>query len=206
MNKNLDTKTRAQIHAAAKAEFMEKGFKAASLRNIVKTAGVTTGAFYGYYDSKEALFEALVGAQYAHFMDCYRKAQTDFAQLPPEQQPNHMSDISGQCMVDMLLYAYDHLDEFKLLLLCSEGTRFAGMLDEMVEIEVQATHDYQAVLNRLGRPSPMIDPRLEHILVTGMFNAYFELIIHEMPLEQALVYLQELRAFYTAGWLKIMEQ
>lgn len=33
------------IHGAAKAEFMEKGFQAASLRNIVKTAGVTTGAF-----------------------------------------------------------------------------------------------------------------------------------------------------------------
>ena len=45
--------TRELIHTAAKAEFMEKGFQAASLRNIVKTAGVTTGAFYGYYDSKE---------------------------------------------------------------------------------------------------------------------------------------------------------
>ena len=33
------------IHTAAKTEFMEKGFQAASLRNIVKTAGVTTGAF-----------------------------------------------------------------------------------------------------------------------------------------------------------------
>lgn len=48
------------IHTAAKAEFMEKGFQAASLRNIVKTAGVTTGAFYGYYNSKEELFSAVV--------------------------------------------------------------------------------------------------------------------------------------------------
>ena len=31
-------------------EFLEKGFKSASLRNIVKTAGVTTGALYGYYE------------------------------------------------------------------------------------------------------------------------------------------------------------
>ena len=49
------------ILSAAMREFLEKGFKSASLRNIVKTAGVTTGAFYGYYDSKEELFEALVG-------------------------------------------------------------------------------------------------------------------------------------------------
>ena len=41
------------ILSAAMQEFLEKGYKSASLRNIVKTAGVTTGAFYGYYDSKE---------------------------------------------------------------------------------------------------------------------------------------------------------
>lgn len=194
------------IHTAAKAEFLSKGFKSASLRNIVKTAGVTTGAFYGYYDSKEALFEALVGEHYEHLMFCYRKAQEDFANLPPDEQPKHMSEISGKCMHDMLLYAYGHLEEFKLILCCSEGTRFAGMIDEMVEIEVKGTHDYQDVLNKLGRPSPRIDPRLEHILITGMFNAYFELIIHEMPLRDAENYLLELCEFHTAGWMKIMGQ
>lgn len=126
--------TLERIHAAAKAAFMEYGFKSASLRQIVKTAGVTLGAFYGYYDSKEELFEALVGEQYNHMMTCYRKAQIDFANLPPDEQPRRMSEISGECMHDMLLYAYDHLEEFKLLLCCSEGTRFAGMIDEMVEI------------------------------------------------------------------------
>ncbi|MBS5843100.1 MAG: TetR/AcrR family transcriptional regulator [Clostridiales bacterium] len=198
--------TLERIHAAAKAAFMEYGFKSASLRQIVKTAGVTLGAFYGYYDSKEELFEALVGEQYNHMMTCYRKAQIDFANLPPDEQPRRMSEISGECMHDMLLYAYDHLEEFKLLLCCSEGTRFAGMIDEMVEIEVKGTHDYQDVLNKLGRPSPEIDPRVEHILITGMFNAYFELIIHEMPLRDAENYLQELREFHTAGWKKIMGQ
>ena len=51
--------TLERIHTAALAEFLEKGYQAASLRGIVKTAGVTTGALYGYYDSKEALFAAL---------------------------------------------------------------------------------------------------------------------------------------------------
>lgn len=194
------------IHAAAKTEFLEKGFRSASLRNIVKTAGVTTGAFYGYYDSKEALFEALVGVQYETMMRCYRGAQEEFAQLPPEQQPDNMGEISGKCMYDMLLYMYENPDEFKLILTCSEGTRFAGMIDEMIAIEIKGTHDYQAVLEKLGKQSPLIDPRLEHILVTGMFNAFFELIIHEMPLAEAEEYLMELREFYTAGWMKIMGQ
>ena len=76
----------------------------------------------------------------------------------------------------------------------------------MVQIEVESTHDYIKVLEELGRPSPQIDPTLEHILITGMFHTFFELIIHEMPLQNAENYVKEMRAFYTAGWMKIMGQ
>ena len=40
-------------------------------------------------------------------------------------------------MFDMLHYAYDHLEACQLLLCCAQGTRFAGMIDEMVEIETR---------------------------------------------------------------------
>ena len=198
--------TLQRIHQAAKTEFLEKGYKDASLRNIVKTAGMTTGAFYGYYRSKEELFEALVGKHYDYILTCFKKAQQEFSKIPHEQQPEVMSDISGKCMFEMLHYAYRHLEECKLILCCSEGTKFSGLIDEMVEIEVEATHSYQKVLEELGRPSPKIDPVLEHILITGMFHTFFELVIHEMPLKNAENYVKEMRIFYTAGWMKIMGQ
>ena len=186
------------ILSAAMQEFLEKGFTSASLRNIAKKAGVTTGALYGYYDSKEDLFEALVGEHYNFLLERFCKAQKEFAEIPREEQPNNM--------YEMLLYAYEHLNEFKLILCCSEGTRFSKLIDEMVEIETKGTHDYLVVLEKIGRPAPPIDERLEHILITGMFNTFFELIIHEMPLEEAKHYLKEMRDFYTAGWMKIMGQ
>lgn len=172
--------TLENIHQAAKAEFLKKGYKDASLRNIVKSLGMTTGAFYGYYKSKEELFEAIVGEHYEYILNRFIKAQQEFAELPAAKQPEVMSDISGICMYDILHYAYTHLEECKLILCCSEGTKFAGLIDRMVEIEVEGTHAYQDVLRRLGRLSPHIDPSLEHILITGMFHTFFELIIHEM--------------------------
>lgn len=198
--------TLENIHLAAKAEFLEKGYKDASLRNIVKSVGMTTGAFYGYYKSKEELFEAIVGEHYEYILNRFIKAQEEFAQLPAARQPEVMSDISGICMYDILHYAYEHLEECKLILCCSEGTKFSGLIDEMVEIEADGTHAYQEVLRQLGRPSPKIDPRLEHILITGMFHTFFELIIHEMPLKDAENYVREMRTFYTVGWMKIMGQ
>lgn len=195
-----------RIHEAAMKEFLEKGFQSASLRNIVKTAGVTTGAFYGYYDSKEALFEALVREKYDWFLNRFKGAQKAFADLPGDQQPDNLGSFSGACMHDMLLYANAHPKEFRLILCHSEGTRFAHLIDEMTEIETRATNNYIKVLKDLGRPSPGIDEHLEHILITGMFNTFFEMIIHEMPLDKAKHYLKEMRDFYTAGWMKIMGQ
>ena len=201
-----DSITLQKILEAAKREFLEKGFKSASLRSIVKTAGVTTGAFYGYYASQEDLFEALVGEHYDFLLSRFCRAQKEFAEIPPEEQPDNLTSTSGECMYEMLLYAYEHLNEFKLILCCSEGTRFSKLIDEMVEIETKGTHDYLEVLKKIGRPSPPIDERLEHILITGMFNTFFELVIHEMPLEDAKHYLKEMRAFYSAGWMEIMGQ
>lgn len=196
--------TLQSIQQAGKKEFLAKGFKSASLRNIVKEAGVTTGAFYGYYKSKEDLFDALVKEPYSIFMEQYITAQNAFAELPPTEQPDNMGKISGDCMDWMVEFVYKHADAFKLLLCCAEGTKYEHMIHEMVEIEVKSTHDFIAVLKKLGKHVPEIDPQLEHILISGMFTAFFEMIIHDMPQEQAVKYIKELREFYTAGWIKIM--
>src|SRR5699024_5297556 len=60
--------TLENIQQAALEEFSEKGFLGASLRQIVKNAGVTTGAFYGYFSSKEALFASIVEPHAAALM------------------------------------------------------------------------------------------------------------------------------------------
>ena len=51
--------TEKNILNTARKHFLKDGFSGASLRNIVKDAGLTTGAFYKYYPTKEALFDAL---------------------------------------------------------------------------------------------------------------------------------------------------
>ena len=48
------------IIKSAISEFLKFGYKKASLRNIAKGAGLTTGAFYNYFESKLDLFELLV--------------------------------------------------------------------------------------------------------------------------------------------------
>lgn len=201
-----DKSTLELILNAAKEEFLDKGFKSASLRNIVKKAGVTTGALYGYFTSKNDLFKALVDEEYNYIMTAYRTALSNFERLPNEEKPSQMGNAGRDCMRRMIYYYDKHRDAIKLILLCSEGTKYAFMVEEMIELELDGTHKYYDVLKSLGKEVPNIDSWLEHILVTGMMNAYFEMMIHDMPLDDAEHYLEELNDFYTAGWVKIMGQ
>ena len=196
--------TLENIQQAAMAEFLEKGFLGASLRQIVKNAGVTTGAFYGYFSSKEALFASIVEPHAAALMGKFMEAQTDFAELPEEEQPERMGEASGQCVRWMVEYICQHRQPVKLLLCRAEGTSYEHFVHNMVEVEVESTLQYMEVLRRLGRDIPELNRSLCHIIASGMFNGLFEIVIHDMPLEQALRDVEQFRSFYTGGWLKLM--
>ncbi|GJD48377.1 HTH-type transcriptional regulator BetI [Methylobacterium crusticola] len=55
----VDTDKRRQILDGAREVFLASGFDGASMGAIAKAAGVSKGTLYVYFDSKEALFEAL---------------------------------------------------------------------------------------------------------------------------------------------------
>ncbi len=198
--------TLGRIQQAALEEFSEKGFLGASLRQIVKDAGVTTGAFYGYYSSKEALFAAIVEPHAAALMGRFMEAQTCFAQLPEEEQPAHMGEASGHYVDWMVDYICQHREPVKLLLCRAEGTSYEHFIHNMVEVEVESTLQYMEVLRRLGKDIPPLDRSLCHIIASGMFSGLFEIVIHDMPREQAIRDVTQFRNFYTAGWLKLMGQ
>ena len=198
--------TLERIQQSALDEFSEKGFLGASLRQIVKHAGVTTGAFYGYFSSKEALFASLVEPHAAAIMGKFMEAQTSFSELPDEEQEDHMGVESGDCINWMVDYICQHREPVKLLLCRSEGTSYERFVHNMVEIEVEYTLKYIEVLRRLGKKITNLDRSLCNIIASSMFNGLFEIVIHDMPREQAVRDVAQFRDFYTAGWLKLIGQ
>ena len=196
--------TLEKIQQAALTEFLDKGFLSASLRQIVKNAGVTTGAFYGYFSCKEALFASIVEPHAAALMGRFMEAQTSFAGRPVAEQPEHMGEDSESCLDWMVDYICQNREPVKLLLCRAEGTGYESFVHNMVEVEVEYTLRYMEVLRRLGRRVPTLSRSLCHIIASGMFNGLFEVVIHDMPYEQALRDVKQLRAFYTAGWLELV--
>lgn len=201
---NEESTTLKNILSAGKAEFLEKDFNSASLRNIVKTAGVTTGAFYGYFSGKEALFAALVEEHAKAIMNIFMSAQESFEELSDEEKINHMGVESRTSLNEIVDYIYEHFDEFKLIICESEGTSYENFIHNMVEIEVEETYQFIDALRSQGKHVPNIEKAVCHMIVSGMFSGIFELIEHDMKKENAKKYVSEFQDFYIAGWSKIL--
>lgn len=199
---NLDTVNR--IKKCAVKEFADKGFRGASLRNIVKSAGVTTGAFYGYYKSKEDLFEDLVDKHADFIMNQFIQAIYNFEKLPDEEKTENMSVQSDIYFHEVLDYAYEHIDEVRLLLCSSDGTKYENFINDMIEKEISSTHDFYNVLENMGYAAINLDPFFEHVIVSGMISSFFETIVHDMPKERAKKCVEDLHRFYTIAWSGLM--
>ncbi|MEU3902080.1 ScbR family autoregulator-binding transcription factor [Streptomyces sp. NPDC045251] len=82
-------RTRRAVLEAAATVFAEHGYTAATVADILKTAGVTKGALYFHFDSKEALAKGILEVQTDH--------------RPPQQE------IKLQEMVDLAMAVANRL-------------------------------------------------------------------------------------------------
>ena len=74
------------VLACAKKEFLEKGYKDASLRVIAQAAGTSTGSIYTRFKDKAGLFDAIVGPAADQLKDMFVEIQENFHSLDDSTQ------------------------------------------------------------------------------------------------------------------------
>lgn len=95
----------AEILAAVRQTFVDKGFDGASMQDLARAAGISVGNFYRYFPSKAAIIQALIRADSADM-------KRDFDRIMASEQPlaqlrlsieEHVMDTT--CAKDMDLWA-----------------------------------------------------------------------------------------------------
>ena len=188
------------VLACAKKEFLEKGYKDASLRVIAQAAGTSTGSIYTRFKDKAGLFDAIVGPAADQLKDMFVEIQENFHSLDDSTQEAEMGEYTSRHQMEMLEYIYDHFDEFRLLLDCSDGTRFSSFVDELVDIEVEYTYKYMEVINCESVKSGVVTEDFIHIIVTAYFNGMFEVVRHNMSRDDAKKYIRLLNRYHMQGF------
>lgn len=195
--------TEKNILNTARKHFLKDGFSGASLRNIVKDAGLTTGAFYKYYPTKEALFDALTDPYIEHIYQIYDRVVEDFEKLSAKEQTSNMSDTSGDGMDQMIDYIYEHYDNFRLLLKCGDSGKFETFIHNMVDREMRSSLEYVKKMKEDGIEIPIVGESLMHMIYTGFFSSIFQIIEHDIDKETAKRNVHKLREFNTGCWERL---
>ncbi len=202
---NIKSETQAKIIDVAKKEFLHKGFKDASLRGIVKAAGFTQGAFYGYYKDKEALFVAIVCEAAEGLIEMFKRAQEAHFELIGQDNTKQSRALSTAYLKNFIAYIYDNFDAFKLVVCCSRGTKYENYIHDLVELEVTVAEQYYARLRDIDRLNGEVSRNLHHMITSAYFTAVFETVVHDMSREEAEKYIEDLSKFFNSGWQALLE-
>ncbi len=194
-----------RILDAAKKEFLSCGYEQASTNVICKNAGVTSGALYKRYAGKDELFCALVSTVADEFINTLQSIQEGFHSLSDKEKDSaatgSLSEENG-----FISYVYEHFDIFQLLIKCSKGSSYERFLDDLVEILVKSTEHFMKESNHeaiiLGK---VASHETIHILISSYLNGLFEPVNHNMSLEDALIYTEQLKYFFDVGWKDILQ-
>ena len=198
------TEMHGKIIKAATAEFLEHGFESASMRRIAAEVGLTAGALYRHFAGKEEMFAALVEPAINELMTTYKEFCDRGYEVMKCGDVQKLWSESESETLWLMSFIYDHFDEFRLLICCSQGTRYESFIHDMALLEERSTLDYFKRMKDYGMTVREPAPQEFHMLVTANVSALFEAVIHGFTREEAMHYAQTLDMFFSAGWKKIL--
>lgn len=163
MARPADPHARAAVVAAAREQFREHGIQGARIEDITAACGLSKGAFYLHYESKEALFTELV-LQFEQQLDALfaeRTAEEDafFAKRGPFHSKD-FTERSGRLAAMEALQARHDLatlelmwswrDVIHVLIAGSQGTAFDGVIWHAIDREQQRVVHFADRLKKFG--------------------------------------------------------
>jgi AcrR family transcriptional regulator len=126
-----ESERRAQILRAARSVFIEKGYLVARVEDVAKRAGLSKGAVYFYFPSKQALFTALVREEHEATYSFLAQAEND-----PRPAVVKMLDL-GQKYLDYFAGLKSPPRFF--IMMCEQAIRDDELREEVVALHQRFT-------------------------------------------------------------------
>ena len=173
-----------RLLSAAKKEFLQKGYKTASLAEICRAAGVTTGALYKRYEGKEALFSALV-ADTIRDMEEYTAeiGKEDLSKYTDQELFDSLS-MTPESIIQWMKILEKNRDGFTLLVRCASGTQYESFHHDWAGIMNELDYKYYLEAKRRGLTDREVNREELHVLTSAVWAMFFEPFYHGFTWEE----------------------
>ena len=186
-----DKNVASELLASAKRAFLEEGFEGAALRKICSDAGVTTGAVYFFFHSKEELFDALVKSTVEETKHLCDKLAADELETLSRGVENDKK---------LITFLYTHREEIRLLTEKSKGTKYEHYKDDVLQwLETAFLRFFEAYC--IGE----IDHELIRILAEMRLKSYLEIINGEYDMKRMLDLSEKIGLYADGGFSRLLQ-
>lgn len=189
---------------AAIAEFLQKGFADASLREIAKAANTSTNSIYVRFHDKSGLFSEIVTPTIQKVQQFYQNTLSTFEAEYQTANFDTLVEYTSDRLNALVDILYDHYDRSKLLVCCADGTEFADWLERLAELESEYTLRYIEATGSDAISSGRLTPELLHMLSSAYWSGIFESLRHDMKREDVKDYVAKVERFFCCGWRDIL--
>ncbi len=196
--------THHAILSSAKKLFLLKGYERTNIRKICSAAGVTNGAFYKHFNSKDDLFGAIVEPCVNQLKQMYLVASAKSIEFMEDEKILETMKVGNDALAEFIYYIYKNIAEFKLLVFKSQGTSHANFIEELINLSVLESKRLFDLAKKRKLIDKVVSERALHMITYSYFTAVFECIKHEYSLEETLCEAKTLADFFNAGWMKIL--
>lgn len=211
-----EKETKKKLLECAMKEFSEKGYMKASIRNICKEAGVTTGALYFFFKDKEDLFgnlveETLFGLNNIieqHFMEeaiateALSGQEISIAALAAAQGFDDDMAIARE----VIRYLFKHKEVIELLLTKSQGSCYENLPDQMVDkVEVHYTKMYIAMKGYKSKKElTKEDKFIIHWMSHDQIDIFIHLATHCKNVKEGEKQMENMMVYMICGWYGVI--
>ena len=204
MGNDNSKETVEKLLQSAKKEFIEKGYMKASLRNICKDVGVTTGALYFFFKDKDDLFRGVVGEplrQLRGILQSHMLEETEeLKSYTPGMQVDLENDKAVAIKVIKLLFQYK--EDFELVITKSQGSSLENVMDEIAD---QLNIHYSTVFCAMRgytskKQMTKEDKFIVHWMAHDQVDIFIHLLTHCKNEKVALRQLDALFGYIIGGW------
>ncbi len=177
MPRIADPRTRIVLLRAAEAVFSDRGLVAAKVVEITTRAGVSKGAFYLHFESKEDCFRQIVEGVLARLALSAKSPALETVTDPSEMPA--LLETRLRESVDLFEFCWQNRGIMKMILEGGGGSPYAYLIEEFAAGMVQQSETWIARATTMGLYRSDIDPAIVARLISGTFERLVREVIKQ---------------------------
>lgn len=190
------------VLSAAREEFLEKGYKDASMRSIAGKAGVGLGNIYNYFKDKDEIFQQVLAPVMAALLKITKEHNSDSKLNISIFGSQEYIKETTRTFVELIL---EFKDELRMLLFQSHGSSLEDFREQYINTNTETGLEYlRQMKQRYPHMNIDISDFFVHTMSSWWISILGELVMHDLAQDELERFLSEYIEYGTGGWKSLL--